>query len=106
MALIDREKITELKTAAEVKEIASGAAFDIEMMSIAASINNAANTGELSCAYTNKMSTEARAKLVSNGYRITQVNDFDSAIRISWEAPLNETSVEEGSETTDEPANS
>lgn len=108
MALIDRDKITELKTAAEVKEVASGAAFEIEMRTIAGAINNAANTGQLSCAYTNKMSKDARAKLIAKGYRITKVNDFDTALQISWENPTDESdaSVEEGSDSTDESANS
>lgn len=102
MALIDKEHLSELKTAAEVKEVASGAAFDIEMRTIASAINTAANTGQLSCSYTNAISEEARAELLANGYRITKVNGFGTALRISWEVPTDVDTTDEGSESTDE----
>ena len=102
MALIDKEHLSELKTAAEVKEVASGAAFEIEMRTIASAINTAANTGQQSCTYTNVISKEARAKLLANGYRITKVNGFNAALTISWEAPTNVDATDEGSESTDE----
>jgi hypothetical protein len=72
MARIPQEDMPILKSAADVKTVASTAIADMEEMSVAAMINNAANCGEYSVTCSRPISDALQAKLAGMGYELTQ----------------------------------
>ena len=77
MALIPADELVNLKPASEVKEVADSAAAILEEYSIAALINNTANTGEHMAFWARPISKELKTKLEGLGYTVK--NDQHSA---------------------------
>ncbi len=85
MALIPMSELTTLIPASEAKEVANSAQLEHEKQSVAALINNAANTGEHCAVWQHPMSDALRSILEDNGYRImtlSQVADPTKSYRI------------------------
>lgn len=70
--LIPMDKLTELKSASEVKEVANEAASIHEEHSVAAAINQAANSGQHRITWNHPISDDLKEKLKSKGYSVTQ----------------------------------
>lgn len=68
MTRIKPEDMTKLQTAAAVKTVASGAVAELEEMSVAHCINEAANTGATEATYGRPISDTLKATLLSKGY--------------------------------------
>lgn len=87
MSRIPQNEMTTLKTAADVKTVASGAVAELEEMQVAACINEAANTGAYEAVYCKPISAALRTKLTGNGYTLTPIQPLakpgDETI-ISW----------------------
>lgn len=81
--LIPIDELTELKPASEVAQIASEAEFIHEKESVAAAINNAANTGTRSIRWSKPLSDKMQEELEAQGYRVTQ-NDRAADPDTSW----------------------
>lgn len=73
MALIEKSDMATLKSSAEVAEVAKSAKLILEEMSVASSINEAANTGNTEVYCTRNLSSVIKDKLVSLGYTIEAV---------------------------------
>lgn len=73
MSLIPRDKITELKTAASVLEVSKVAIYELEKMSVASLINEAANCGETSVICSRYISDQLNDELKSLGYKVCSV---------------------------------
>ena len=69
-SLIPMDEMTELKSAAEVAEVAKEADAIHEEQSIAALINQAANAGQHSVICSKPISDAMQAKLKSKGYKL------------------------------------
>ena len=69
-SLIPMDEMTELKNASEVSEVASIADAVHEEESIAAAINQAANSGQHSITYSRVLSKEIIRKLENLGYTV------------------------------------
>lgn len=72
MARIPQEDMPILQLATDVKTVASTAIADMEEMSVAAMINNAANCGEYSVTCSRPISAALQTKLTGMGYTLTQ----------------------------------
>ncbi len=86
-SLIPKEEMTTLKSAAEVKEISEQAELIQEEMSVAATINGAANTGVNSIFWYQRLSKTLKEKLEEMGYTVREVEDAANAEDchiISW----------------------
>lgn len=87
MSLIPKDKITELNTADTVLEVSKVAIYELEKMSVAALINEAANCGETSVLCSRFISDSLRTELKSLGYKVTvvkQANINDVVHLIKW----------------------
>lgn len=85
MALIPKDKITILKAADEVKEVAQSAPSEIQMLAIASAINNAANSGEVSVIVQEAVSDSNMKSLKDKGYVVTKSGHADNNLtEISW----------------------
>lgn len=71
MSRIPQNELTTLKTASAVKTVAEGAVAELEEMSVAALINNAANTGEYEAVYSKPISAALKTKLEGKGYTLS-----------------------------------
>ena len=71
MARIPQDELATLKPAATVKTVAEGAVAELEEMSVAALINNAANTGCYEATYSKPISAVLQTKLTNQGYTLT-----------------------------------
>lgn len=86
MALIPNDSINELRSASELKDVASTALVEIELKSVAAAINSAANTGLLEVPWHKQLSADVSKKLTDKGYKVKPLNDPMVALYIiSWE---------------------
>ena len=89
MALIKKEAITELLSAAEVRAVSESALSDHEKMSVAALINGAANCGETSVVCDRYLSDAMKLELRSQGYTVIHPDqayqDTTPISIISWE---------------------
>lgn len=86
MALVDKDEMTTLRTAAESRDTAESAAKDIQLKSVAFAINSAANTGETRTVFQGELLTEVKAELESKGYTVSPYNSVEitrSSV-ISW----------------------
>lgn len=70
--LIPFDEMTELKPASEVKAIADSAVSIIEQETVAAAINQAANTGGHAITYSKPISNELVKTLQAQGYNVTK----------------------------------
>lgn len=87
MALVDRDKMTELRTASQSQETAAGAFDEIELAAVAYAINNAANTGEYKAVYNQPIRQATHAALIAKGYTVRSIGvakQSDETL-ISWE---------------------
>lgn len=88
MSRIKPEDMTTLQAASSVKTVADTAVAELEEMSVAHLINNAANTGEYSAVYGRPISDALRTKLEGQGYTLSEPKPIaksgDETI-ISWE---------------------
>lgn len=86
MSLIPRDAITELKAASEVKSVATNALDDVELATIAARINEAANTGEFSVTYGQIIRPSTLSALKAKGYVVDYIGRADAVRlnKISW----------------------
>lgn len=87
MARIAPEDMTTLITASEANTVALTAATDVEEMTVAHAINEAANCGETSVMYPRPISDTVLTKLKGNGYTITTPRPIakpGDVIIISW----------------------
>ena len=71
MTRIKPEDMATLQSAADVKAIAETAVAELEEMSVAHCINEAANTGEYSAVYSKPISDALRTKLEGQGYTLS-----------------------------------
>lgn len=69
-SLIPQDEMTELKDASVVAEVAKIAAAVHEEESVAAAINQAANSGQHSIMYSRVMSDAIIQKLAAKGYKV------------------------------------
>ena len=81
--LIPIDEITELKSAAEVEAVAKEAAAIIEQQTMAAAINNAANTGSHSITWSKPISDALYAALKAQGYHVLK-NSHAADPNKSW----------------------
>lgn len=72
MSRIAPEDMATLISASEAKTVASTAKSELEEMSVAHCINEAANTGETRAVYCRPMSDEMKTKLEGQGYKVLQ----------------------------------
>lgn len=86
MALIPRDKLTELVTAEQAKSTAESAAADIQLQAVAYAINCAANTGETRTEFKETMLPETKSALEAKGYKVQFIGQaVATAIAlISW----------------------
>ena len=71
MTRIKPEDMATLQSASDVKAIAETAVSELEEMSVAHCINEAANTGEYSAVYSKPISAALRTKLEGQGYTLS-----------------------------------
>lgn len=71
MTRIAPEDMAKLTTAAAAKSTADSAVADLEEMSVAHCINEAANTGAMTAMYGKPISSAMMTKLESKGYTVT-----------------------------------
>lgn len=87
MTRIKPEDMTTLQSAASVKSVAAGAVAELEEMSVAHCINEAANTGAYEALYVRPISDALKTKLEGQGYTLTSpkliAQSGDETI-ISW----------------------
>ena len=87
MSRIAPEDMTTLIPASQAKTVASTAVTDLEEMSVAHAINNAANCGETQVTYAKPISASLVTKLEGQGYTISTpypiAREGDVSI-ISW----------------------
>lgn len=87
MSRIAPSDMTTLKSAAEVKAIAETAVSELEEMSVAHCINEAANTGAYTAVYSKPISAALRTKLASQGYTLSDpapIAKSGDVTNISW----------------------
>lgn len=89
MALIPQDELATLKSASDVKTVASSAAEDAEKMAIAKLINSSANTGQMEVLYNHEISSSVVGVLEGMGYTVTRLSSKVSAdpkyqYTISW----------------------
>lgn len=86
MSLVDTDKLTELRTAAQSKETATTALDDVQIKEIAYAINTAANTGELRVEFVHRLREATKAQLLAKGYKITETGTAvqGDIVVISW----------------------
>lgn len=88
MSRIKPEDMTTLQAASAVKTVSEGAIAELEEMSVAHLINEAANTGEYSAVCSRPISAALRTKLEGMGYTLSDprliAKPGDETI-ISWE---------------------
>lgn len=72
MSLIPMNEMTVLKSASEVRGVADSAEATLQEMSLAALINNAANTGEYFATWEHPLLDELKEKLEAQGYHVKQ----------------------------------
>lgn len=83
--MIDKENMIKLVKASEVKSVADTAFYDHNEISVAYTINSAANCGEYDCIYQNYIEPELITKLKDLGYTIVE-NTLSASKQyiISW----------------------
>lgn len=87
MTRIKPEDMATLQPATDVKAIAETAVSELEEMSVAHCINEAANTGEYSAVYSKPISAALRTKLESQGYTLSSpapLAKSGDVTNISW----------------------
>lgn len=86
MALVDKDSMTILRTAAEAKTTASTAEVDIQLKAVAYAINTAANTGLTRIEFSEKLLDDVSAKLKANGYAVSNAGQAEDTrpVVISW----------------------
>ena len=88
MSRIPQDELTILKSASAVKTVAEGAVAELEEMSVAHLINEAANCGEYRAVCSRPISQALRTKLEGQGYTLSSPNLIakpgDETI-ISWQ---------------------
>lgn len=88
MSRIAPEDLTTLQAATAVKTVAESAVTELEEMSVAHCINEAANCGQMSVTYGRSISQTLRTKLTNQGYVLSSpvpiAKNGDEVI-ISWE---------------------
>ena len=84
--MFPKDEMTVLHTAEECKTVAEEAAEVHQLAEVAYSINTAANTGETTTRYLQKLLPAIKSQLESKGYTLRQSGgaDPDSSVDISW----------------------
>ena len=88
MSRIPQEDLTTLQTAVAVKTVAEGAVAELEEMSVAHLINEAANCGQMTATYGRAISQALQTKLISKGYVLFSPSPIarnGDEVIISWE---------------------
>ena len=75
MSLVPRDEMTTLRSASASKATADTALDEQQLMEVAYLINNAANTGEYTAIYQNKLRDATVEALESSGYTIKYVHN-------------------------------
>lgn len=87
MAQVDRDHMTELRSAADSKTTAQTAEKDSQLKAVAYAINEAANTGAFTTVFKGVLLDEVKTQLESEGYELkpyTAIISENSTV-ISWE---------------------
>ena len=86
MAQVDKDHMTELRSASDSLATAQSAEKDIQLKAVAFAINSAANTGETRTVFQGVMLEEIKQELESNGYVVQNYNSVDpnKSSMISW----------------------
>ena len=85
MALVDKDHMTELRSAADARLTAETAEVDIQLQAVAYAINSASNTGQLRATFQGVLLDEVKSALEENGYTTQSygVNPNNLTV-ISW----------------------
>lgn len=89
MALVDKDDMIKLRTAAESRETAQTAEHDIQIKAVAYAINNAANCGQNSIIFQELLRKDVASELNSKGYHLEYVPETDRGVLISWKESAN-----------------
>ena len=87
MALVDKDEMTTLRTAAESKATAETAEKDIQLKAIAYAINNAANCGQSNVIFQERIMDENIEELEGKGYTVRRdrlVSSTERSTLIDW----------------------
>lgn len=75
MSLVEKDKMTELRSASDSFATAQTAEDDIQLEAVAYAINSAANTGLIRTIYQSALSENTISELESKGYTVKAIND-------------------------------
>jgi len=86
MALVDREHMTELRSASDAKATALSAESDIQLQSVAYAINEASNTGLTRTIFRGVLLDNTKTQLESKGYKLQNYGEVqpENMTVISW----------------------
>jgi len=86
MALVDKDHLTELRSAAEARTTALTGLDEIQLKAVAYAINTASNTGETSVIFKEALRENTVAELKAKGYKILDAGyaNKTSVHLISW----------------------
>ena len=86
MAKVDKDHMTELRSASDSKATATDAVKDTQLEAVAYLINSAANTGEMSAMFQGDLLDEVKSELETEGYTLTcaDVANTNRLTKISW----------------------
>ena len=84
MALVEKDDMTTLRSAADSRATAETAEHDIQVKAVAYAINNAANCGQDRIIFQEILRPDVASDLVSNGYVLTRVPETERGTLISW----------------------
>lgn len=86
MALVEKDEMTILRSAADSKSTAATAGDDIQLKAVAYAINSAANCGQLSVVFQEELRSNVTSELESKGYELRKegVTPIERSTLISW----------------------
>ena len=86
MAQVDKDHMTELRSASDSLATAQDAEKDVQLKAVAFAINSAANTGETQAVFQGVLLPEVKSELESKGYKVGNYNSVDTtrSCLISW----------------------
>lgn len=84
MALVDKDEMTSLRTAAESKATAATSLDDIQKKAVAYAINNAANCGQYEVIFQEVLRESTIQSLEEKGYQLSSVPALNKGTTISW----------------------
>lgn len=86
MSLVEKDKMTELRTAAQSYETSISSEDEVQLKAVAYAINSAANTGQLNTVFQGAIRPAVLEELESKGYNIRDIGTAqqDKQMLISW----------------------